>query len=160
MSEAVATPVEIRKQLRTIPATDFVKAHTKAALVEKASLMGIEVDDGGTKTEIYEAIVAGANLPDPSLRGKSTKESPVAAVWGISDLMVAAVPQENRAKRSEVVAACQAEGIAYYTARTQFQAWFSATDKGRRRLDDLSLEELPKALHPEVEVEEEEATDG
>ena len=151
MSNVVATPAEVRKQLRTIPAADFIKAHTKASLVEKASLMGIEVDDGGTKTEIYAAIVAGANLPDPSLRGKSSTESPVAKVWMKSDAMVAAVPQENRAKRSEVVEACQADGIAYYTARTQFQAWFTATDKGRRRLDDLSLEELPKALHPTEE---------
>jgi len=152
MSEAVATPAEIRKQLRTIPSTDFIKAHTKAALVVKASVMEIEIDDGGTKTEIYEAIVAGANLPDPSLRGKSSIDSPVAKVWETADRMIAFVAKEDRAKRSEVVAACQADGIAYYTARTQFQAWFTATDKGRRRLDDLSLEELPKALHP---VEEE-----
>jgi len=149
MSDAVATPVEIRKQLRTIPSDDFIRAHTKAALVEKASAMEIEIDAGGTKTEIYEAIVAGANLPDPALRGKSTAESPVAAVWELCDTVVAGAAPEDRAKRSEVVALAQEEGIAYYTARTQFQAWFTATDKGTRRLSDLSLDELPKALHPE-----------
>ena len=149
MSDAVATPVEIRKQLRTIPSDDFIRAHTKAALVEKASAMEIEIDAGGTKTEIYEAIVAGANLPDPALRGKSTAESPDAAVWALCDAVVAGAAPEARAKRSEVVALAQEEGIAYYTARTQFQAWFTATDKGTRRLSDLSLDELPKALHPE-----------
>ena len=149
MSDAVATPVEIRKQLRTIPSDDFIRAHTKAALVEKASAMEIEIDAGGTKTEIYEAIVAGANLPDPALRGKSTAEAPVAAVGELCDTVVAGAAPEDRAKRSEVVALAQEEGIAYYTARTQFQAWFTATDKGTRRLSDLSLDELPKALHPE-----------
>ena len=152
MSDAVAAPADIRKQLRTIPSADFIRAHTKAALVEKASTMEIEIDESGTKTEIYEAIVAGANLPDPALRGKSTAESPVAAVWELCDAQVAAQSDAGRAKRSEVVAMAQEAGIAYYTARTQFQAWFTATDKGTRRLSDLNLEELPKALHP---VEEE-----
>jgi hypothetical protein len=157
MSNEVATPAEVRKQLRTIPSSDFIKAHTKDALIGVAGTLDVTIENAnGTKQEIYDEIVAGAKLPDPSLRGKSSVDSPVAKVWTMSDAMVAAVPAENRAKRSEVVEACQADGIAYYTARTQFQAWFTATDKGRRRLDDLSLEELPKALHPV----EEEATDG
>ncbi len=159
MSNAVATPKEIRKQLRTISSEEFIKAHTLAALTVVAVTLKIEVpDEAKTKQQVYDAIVAGANLPDPKLRGKSTKESPVAFVWNIADKMVAAQKKdEDRAKRSEVVVACQEQGIAYYTARTQFQAWFTTTDKGRRRLSDLSLEELPKALHP---VKEAVASDG
>lgn len=156
MSNQEATPKDIRKQLRTVAPADFIKAHTGAALVAVAATLGITIpEDAKTKQQVYDAIIAGAKLPDQSLRGKSSIDSPVAKVWTIADLMVAAQDKdEDRAKRSEVVEACKAEGIAHHTARTQFQSWFVATDRGRRRLSDLSLEELPKALHPAEEPKE------
>lgn len=157
MSNAVATPTEVRKQLRTIAPADFIKAHTLAALVVVANTLEIEIPEGTkTKQEHYDVIVAGANLPDPALRGESTIEAPVATVWTLADVMHSTASEEEPARRKDVVAACQEAGVAYYTARTQYQAWYTATDKGRRRLSELSLEELPKALHPVEEV----STDG
>ena len=158
MSNITSTPTEIRKQLRTISADEFIKAHTAQALAEVAGIMGTEIpEDAKTKQQVYDAIVKGANLPNPALRGKSKVDSPVAKVWSLSDVMVAGAKEGERAKRSEVVAEAQKQGIAYYTARTQYQAWFSATDKGTKRLSDLTLQELPKDLHP---VEEAVSTDG
>ncbi len=152
MSNQETSAKDIRKQLRTISAEDFMKAHTLAALVVVANTLQIDVGEAKTKQEHYDTIVAGAKLPDQSLRGKSTIGDPVAIVWKTADEMVAAKKEGERAKRSEVVDACKALGIAHHTARTQFQSWFTATDRGTKRLTELTLEELPKALHPPVEA--------
>lgn len=50
---------------------------------------------------------------------ESKVESPVRAMWDLCDSMV-----ENR--RKDVIAAAVAKGIAYYTARTQYQLWLTA----------------------------------
>jgi hypothetical protein len=50
----------------------------------------------------------------------STAERPTKAVWFIADEMRLADPL---ARRKDIIAECQARGIAYFTARTQFQLW-------------------------------------
>jgi predicted nucleic-acid-binding Zn-ribbon protein len=52
----------------------------------------------------------------------STIENPCKTVWGIAIDMKAANPL---VKRGAVLAECVNQGIAYYTARTQYQAWLS-----------------------------------
>jgi hypothetical protein len=54
---------------------------------------------------------------------KSAVEKPVNRVWAIADEMLAANPEVTRA---QVQAECVKRGIASGTARTQYQAWFSA----------------------------------
>ena len=49
-------------------------------------------------------------------RNKSTVTSPVRQVWAIADSMPGA-------KRKDIVAACVEQGIAFFTARTQYQKW-------------------------------------
>lgn len=56
----------------------------------------------------------------------STIERPTKAVWHIADEMVAANPQ---VRRKDVIAECVNRGIAFYTARTQYQQWL-ATKNG------------------------------
>lgn len=51
---------------------------------------------------------------------ESTIERPCKRVWVIADDMLAANPN---VKRKEVLEACVKQGIAYYTARTQYQQW-------------------------------------
>lgn len=51
---------------------------------------------------------------------KSTTERPCKRVWIIADDMLAANPE---VKRKDVIAACIAAGVAFYTARTQYQQW-------------------------------------
>lgn len=46
----------------------------------------------------------------------STIESPVRHVWDVADSM-------KGAKRKDVIAACVEQGVAFYTARTQYQKW-------------------------------------
>lgn len=55
----------------------------------------------------------------------STCERPTKKVWHIADAM-------PMATRKEVMAECVAQGIAYGTARTQYQAWFKASQECER----------------------------
>jgi hypothetical protein len=57
-----------------------------------------------------------APAPVVKARNASTVESPVKRVWAIADSM-------PDAKRKDVIAACVEQGIAFYTARTQYQKW-------------------------------------
>ena len=143
----------VREQLKSMTAAEFEAAHKKDALIAIATEFGVE-DTSGTKAELVAKIVAAADLPDPSLRGKSTVESPVARVWDIADRMKAENPE---VRRKDVIAACQAEGVAFYTARTQYQSWFTATDKGTKRLEDIDPKDLPAELRPAPEPETQEA---
>lgn len=54
---------------------------------------------------------------------RSTVERPTKAVWHIADEMFAANPQ---VRRKDVIAECVRRGIAFYTARTQYQQWLTA----------------------------------
>lgn len=54
---------------------------------------------------------------------KSTVESPTKLVWHIADDMVAA---NKNVSRKEVIAECERQGVAHYTARTQYQQWLTA----------------------------------
>lgn len=50
----------------------------------------------------------------------STVERPTKAVWHIADELKA----KGITARKDVIAECQARGIAFYTARTQYQSWY------------------------------------
>lgn len=54
---------------------------------------------------------------------KSTVDSPTKLVWHIADDMVAA---NKNVSRKEVIMECERQGIAHFTARTQYQQWLTA----------------------------------
>ncbi len=54
------------------------------------------------------------------ITSESTVERPCKLVYQIADEMLESRPG---AKRKEVLAECVSRGIAYYTARTQYQQW-------------------------------------
>jgi hypothetical protein len=54
---------------------------------------------------------------------RSSIESPTKAVWYIADEMVAANPN---VARKTVIEECVKRGIAFFTARTQYQQWLTA----------------------------------
>lgn len=139
----------VREQLKNISEDEYIRANTRDVLNEKAGILGVEDPASlGTKKEVYDAMVASADLPDPSLRGKSTIDSPVATVWDIADQMItqARANGEEPARRKDVLEAAQKMGVAFYTARTQYQAWFTATNRGTRVLAEIPNSELPQAL--------------
>lgn len=55
----------------------------------------------------------------------SSCERPTKRVWDIADSM-------PKASRKEVMAECVRQGIAYGTSRTQYQAWFKASQTGSK----------------------------
>lgn len=148
----------IRERLKNTTADEFVRAHTRKVLDEMAETLGADITEAKTKEDVYVAIVAKADLPDPALRGNSAIDEPVAFVWEQCHLNVA-VPLakgETPMRRKDVIALCVEQGVAFYTARTQYQSWFKATNKGQTGLDALPADELPEALRPKTE----EATAG
>lgn len=60
----------------------------------------------------------------------STIERPTKAVWHIADEMKAANPN---VRRKDVIAECIAQGIANFTARTQYQQWFQVQKEMQAR---------------------------
>lgn len=76
------------------------------------------------------------------IRRHSEIDSPCKRVWAIADSMPGA-------QRKDVLAACDLEGIAFYTARTQYQSWKHASEV-------IETEVEPEAeVEPEVEETEE-----
>ena len=65
---------------------------------------------------------AAAPVDKPHL---STCEKPTKKVWHIADSM-------PKASRKEVIEECVRQGIAYGTSRTQYQAWFKASQEAMR----------------------------
>lgn len=61
---------------------------------------------------------------------KSSISNPCKTVWNIAEKMHAEQPGVRRA---QVLEACVNAGIAYYTARTQYQAWLSACKEMKAR---------------------------
>lgn len=77
--------------------------------------------------EAAQAIEAPAKgKVKPEVKHKSDIERPTKTVWHIADEMSAANPQ---VRRKDVIAECVRRGIAFYTARTQYQQWL-ATKNG------------------------------
>lgn len=78
----------------------------------------------GLFTYSYEAPAAPAkrstNKVPASIRRVSETEAPCNTVHYIASKLFAANPDT---KRRDVLAACEKAGIAYYTARTQYQVW-------------------------------------
>lgn len=65
------------------------------------------------------------------ITNESTIERPCKRVWVIADEMHAANPN---CKRREVLAECVNQGIAYYTARTQYQQWLGIQKEMAERI--------------------------
>lgn len=82
----------------------------------------------GDQSETYPEDEMAPVEPKKSgyIRGVSTAEKPTTLVWIIADSMIEG---GTLAPRKEVIAACLKAGITYGTARTQYQAWFSARGK-------------------------------
>lgn len=90
----------------------------------------IEIDGkfGFRPIEVAEDASEGEAAPakgkaKPEIKRRSDIARPTKAVWHIADEMFAANPQ---VRRKDVIAECVRRGIAFYTARTQYQQWLTA----------------------------------
>jgi len=149
MSDATLTP-SIRDECKSMSQEEFANAYTKAQLELKASTAGVsdeKLNEAKTKADIVALIYGQYKFPDPSLRGKSTIDEPVAAMWALLNDDLAKNGADGRMRRKDGVAVGQSVGVAYYTARTQYQAWFEATDRGTKPLGAHSDPEgMPRGM--------------
>lgn len=76
----------------------------------------VDLDDDREPVEIPNTLEAN--------RGESTVEKPVAVVHRLADEMPGA-------RRKDVIQAAVDAGVAFYTARTQYQVWFSKQKQKR-----------------------------
>lgn len=81
------------------------------------SMLGSSATEAQEKSTDYIAGTVEEALPaEGKPRNKSSVASPVQQVWAVADSM-------PEAKRKDIIAACVEQGIAFFTARTQYQKW-------------------------------------
>jgi hypothetical protein len=74
------------------------------------------------KAKRFEIIALPTKVEPPKeILRQSQIESPCQFVWNMADKMSA-----KGAKRKDIIKACTDAGVAFYTARTQYQLWFKA----------------------------------
>lgn len=81
------------------------KKRAEAANAEQLGIDGLETLDQDIKEGNFSRV--------------SEIESPCVKVWAIAEAM-------QGERRKDILAACVDHGVAYYTARTQYQHWFTA----------------------------------
>lgn len=103
-----------------------------------------EVQESGDLEERLDASLAVADqeakkAPTRKIEvtNESTAERPCKLVWHIVDEMKAANPE---VKRKEVLAECVKRGVAFYTARTQYQQWLGVQKEMAARVASQAAE--------------------
>lgn len=140
------------QDLETMTPKQLLKKYNQEQLFEIAREHGVETEEDMSKATLLDLIQEEITKPEtieptptsmvedapakpinPN-RGHSTIDAPVYQTWHITDAMFTAARAAGLPdpKRKAVVEACMARGVAYYTARTQYQCWFKHTDKGTR----------------------------
>ena len=105
--------------LATDTEVTFVAINREAARSAKAAGgEGKVVKFTDLTIEVIAPVVSKAQADSAEVLHESSIERPTKAVWHIADEM-------KGAKRRAVIAECVSRGIAYYTARTQYQQWFA-----------------------------------
>lgn len=150
MSDEATTTISIRDEAKSMTQDEFKDAYTKQQLELKASQAGVsdeQIKEAKTKADLVALIYGQYKFPDPALRGKSTVDAPVATMWEILNKDLVENGPEGRLRRKDGVALGESLGIAHYTARTQYQAWFEATQRATVPLHAGSpADSMPRAL--------------
>lgn len=125
---------------------------------EAKTLMG----DGSVEVTNRETGAVAVEAPPAvkvkkSLRGKSTIDGPVGMTWRYADDLAKQARDAGQPtpKRSDVVNYCIGKGIAPYTARTQYQLWFTHTARGTKLMADGNIPKRFLAAEEPVEAAEE-----
>lgn len=112
----------------------------KSAGFTKEQVEIVEYEGGYTWIEVVAAPAAVEAKPVASIpvevekpakvattheiKNESTTALPCKSVWAIADEM-------KGARRKDVIAACVEKGIAYNTARTQYQQWYQINSRAK-----------------------------
>jgi hypothetical protein len=88
-----------------------------------ASRTSVKDAAGNVKVDTAKSVLPGTPKKHREYVHRSTVDSPTKLVWHIADEMIAKNPE---VARKTVIAECVKQGIAFYTARTQYQQWLTA----------------------------------
>ncbi len=123
VTEAFAASVrEIKNPWFIVNADYVVGVYAGRAAARAAKATGL----AGKIVSLNEITLKTAAVEEPKAKrvkaetkpivNRSTVESPCRLVWDLADKMAGAA-------RKDVIAAAQEKGVAFYTARTQYQLW-------------------------------------
>ena len=102
------------------------RAPSAAATSSSASAKATDKKELTTRDELPREKTNPVGDINP-LRGKSTIQSPVSQVWEICEgFYKESEKRGEKISRKRVIDFCVSQGIAFYTARTQYQAWKTA----------------------------------
>lgn len=90
----------------------------KVVLIEKESPIVEQIKDAQKQADKV------ANNSLANINRESTIKRPCFVVWDTADNMPGA-------RRKDVIEACVQAGVAYYTARTQYQLWLQTSKAGQ-----------------------------
>lgn len=110
-------PRSAKKPAKAAPEVQAILDKTDAAKKRLAARPKAEAKKAPAKPKAKREGSTYAQMAQNA--GASTVESPVQVMWNLCDSM-----QDK--KRKEVIEAAVNKGIAYYTARTQYQLWLTA----------------------------------
>ncbi len=96
--------------------TPAIPAFLETPVIAPTEVPGLDLEAMAAAAD-KAANAEAVNSVDPLRPRISTAEKPTKKVWAIADSMPGA-------KRKEVIEECVRQGIAYGTARTQYQHWF------------------------------------
>jgi hypothetical protein len=99
---------------KPVPGTPIGAASKETRTANKAARAAVKKKKKLPPGTSHAVLVAAGQIAH-----KSTTKNPCQTVWEICE-------QNRDKKRKEVLDACLAAGVAYYTARTQYQAWKAA----------------------------------
>lgn len=101
----------------------YVGRNVKGLVVDEDRIIGCHHCDWE-----YEEPKAAKSQPTKSIphTNESTVDKPCKLVWQIASEM-------KGARRKDIIAACVAKGVAFYTARTQYQLYLAALKEEQER---------------------------
>lgn len=122
---AAEVPAEVdQATFEEVQATGDLEERLEVALAVADQVPNVNMIDDSDADESFivgtEVQQAKAPTVKADIVHESTAERPCKLVWHIADEMVATNPA---VRRKDVLAACVARGVAFYTARTQYQQW-------------------------------------
>lgn len=126
--EAKAAAAEVVLEEKLLEAEAVIGEALEALHTNDEAHAALEGDEylAGIQAKADKLANAQAANVDPLRPKVSTTELPTKKVWHIADEMMATNKAAGLAapKRKEVIEECVRRGVAYGTARTQYQHWF------------------------------------
>lgn len=101
----------------------FIKKHALPIDAKQIEIAKNEAGDGFIWANANALLNALAPAKSDAKLHVSAVQSPCKMVWDIAASMLAENPAT---RRKDILAACEQRGIAYYTARTQYQLYTKA----------------------------------